>query len=262
MTAARRGWRLFPREAAVEAWVDHARPTALATLDDPRHARWWRSGGTWFAGVNVLPNDARGRLAGGPPLAGAAVEAITRALGAPPDWDPGQVSVCRPGYPVQEGESDAAFRFRRDRDAAHVDGLVPEGPARRRVLAEPHAFLLGLPLTDCSGGASPFVVWDGSHIVMARALSQALGPDPALWPGRDVTAAYQAARRACFETCERVEIAASPGEAVLVHRLALHGMARWRDGAKAPPEGRAIAYFRPLLADPSAWPDLSRLALP
>jgi hypothetical protein len=40
-------------------------------------------------------------------------------------------------------------------------------------------------------------------------------------------------------------VPAQPGEAVLVHRLALHGVAPWQKGATAPPEGRMIAYFRP-----------------
>jgi hypothetical protein len=31
----------------------------------------------------------------------------------------------------------------------------------------------------------------------------------------------------------------------VLHRLALHGIAPWGPGAEAPPEGRAVAYFRP-----------------
>ena len=48
-----------------------------------------------------------------------------------------------------------------------------------------------------------------------------------------------------FETCRRVTVPAQPGEAYLVHRLALHGVAPWEDGAEAPEEGRMIVYFRP-----------------
>jgi hypothetical protein len=32
---------------------------------------------------------------------------------------------------------------------------------------------------------------------------------------------------------------------MLIHRLALHGVAPWAEGAEAGPEGRMIAYFRP-----------------
>ncbi len=69
----------------------------------------------------------------------------------------------------------------------------------------------------------------------------------------DVTEAYHAARREVFETCARVVVHARPGEAYLIHRLALHGVAPWRAGAKAPPEGRMIAYFRPEIGSPADW---------
>ncbi|WP_235438991.1 hypothetical protein [Candidatus Rhodobacter oscarellae] len=168
------------------------------------------------------------------------------------EWDRAQISVTYPGYPKPgEGESDAGFRFRRDRDAAHVDGLLPVGAARRRMLHEPHAFVLGLPLTETGAGASPLVVWCGSHERMRDALGAALQEHPAArWSEIDLTDVYQDARRACFERCERVELHARPGEAYIVHRLALHGVAPWQEGAAAPPEGRMIAYFRPELSAP------------
>ena len=62
-----------------------------------------------------------------------------------------------------------------------------------------------------------------------------------------MTRAYQAARRAVFETCRRVELPAQPGEAILLHRHALHGIAPWRKGAKPIHQGRAIIYFRPMM---------------
>jgi hypothetical protein len=61
----------------------------------------------------------------------------------------------------------------------------------------------------------------------------------------DITEAYQAARKHCFENCERITLPARPGEAILMHRHCLHGVAPWADSAVAPPEGRMIAYFRP-----------------
>ncbi len=67
------------------------------------------------------------------------------------------------------------------------------------------------------------------------------------WADIDLTIAYQAARREVFERCPRVTVAAQPGEAYLIHRHALHGIAPWQEAAKAPPEGRMIAYFRPEL---------------
>ena len=166
-----------------------------------------------------------------------------------------QVSSVFPGYPQPSpNESDAAFAYRRDRDAAHVDGLLPIGPARRRMVREPHAYILGLPLTDCDAGASALVVWEGSHRIMAAAFAAALGDwDEAARPEIDITEAYHAARRTAFERCARVALHARPGEAVLLHRLALHGISPWVDGARAPAEGRIIAYFRPELPDIGTW---------
>ena len=234
-----KGFQVFACDPAIRAWADHAHPVAIAAIKDPANAHWLRCGGTWFAGVDCLPNDPEGRLKGGPPLAGKALEGL-------PDLPlhKAQVSAIYPGYPrPKEGESAAAASYRMTRDAAHVDGLLPVGPKRRRMIREPHAYILGLPLTHVPPNASPLVVWEGSHRIMQAAFRESLGSRPvADWPDIDLTGAYHAARRQCFDTCKRVELPARPGEAVLLHRLALHGMAPWRadDGS-----ARLVAYFRP-----------------
>lgn len=258
------GWRRFPFDPAVADWVAAVWPHALAAMNARENAHWWRCGGTWFAGVNLLDNDAEGRVAGGPPLRGAPAACIRHATGGRLALDAGQISVCRPGYPRRRAsDSDATFRFRRDRDAAHVDGLIPVGLNRRRMLREPHGFLLALPLTDTAPGASPLALWEASHRLMASALGAELARHPVeTWPDVDLTDAYHAARRRCFETCRRITLHVRPGEAYLVHRLALHGISPWQEGAQAPPEGRAIVYFRPELANPADWPDLRALPLP
>ena len=158
-----------------------------------------------------------------------------------------------PGYPKPyDEESETAFGYRLRRDAAHVDGLLPVGDARRRHLMERHAYILGLPLTDCGDDASPVTIWEGSHHVMRKAFERALGgTSQEEWDRLDLTDIYQAARRDVFETCTRVTVPARPGEAYLVHRLALHGVAPWQAGAAAPEAGRMIVYFRP------EWPMLS-----
>ena len=207
----------------------------------------WRCGGTWFPGVNILPNDASGALAGGPPLGGAAVEFVRERLGPSGfAWDAGQLSICAPGYPRPgAGESAAAARFRRDRDAAHVDGLLREPPSTARRLGETHGFVLGLPLWGvAAAGASPMVVWEGSHEVMRAAFRAAFaGVAPERWGGVDLAEIYQQARRRCFETLRRVEVTAPVGGAYVIHRLALHGVAPWTAADGAPQ--RAVAYFRP-----------------
>jgi len=247
---AEKGWALFPPEPAIADWARAARDAALARMSDPaRIEAGLECEGTWFVGLDCLPNDAAGTVAG-VPLTGTAPRAA-RALAGPLPLHEGQVSVVWPGYPrPRRGEGNAAFRYRQRRDAAHVDGLLPVGPDRRRMLRERHAWLMGLPLTETSPGASPLVVWEGSHHLMRRAFAAALeGIDPSDWAHADLTEAYHAARRAAFETCRRVPLVAPPGAAMLVHRMTLHGVAPWEDGATAPPEGRMVAYFRPEFPD-------------
>lgn len=171
------------------------------------------------------------------------------------EWDRAQISICYPGYPKpMEGESDANFAFRRDRDAAHVDGLRHEGPERRRFLDERHGFVLGIPLVEASEDASPLVIWEGSHHIVRETLSEVFsGIEPQAWSTVDVTEAYHVARRTIFDTCKRVPVPAKPGESYVLHRLSLHGIAPWADNATAGPDGRMIAYFRPVAGKGSDW---------
>ncbi|WP_306152303.1 hypothetical protein [Roseovarius sp. MMSF_3281] len=245
-----KGWAHFPAEDNLRHWAQEARQVALERIQDPQEqAKWLQCEGTWFVGVDTLPNDELGAVGQAGPLPGAAFSAARRLYGDLP-LHPGQVSVTYPDYPKpRAGEAESAFRYRLKRDAAHVDGLLAVGKARQRMLRERHAYILGLPLTATDAGASPFVVWEGSHKIMQAMFDRHLAAYPESdWPDMDLTEVYQATRRHVFETCKRVEITAQPGEAYLVHRFALHGVAPWRDGATAPPEGRMIAYFRPEFA--------------
>lgn len=202
-----------------------------------------RCGGTWAVGLDLLPNDRDGAVAG--------CAFPWGALGlAPEPLHRGQVSVIHPGYPRPDpSESPAANAFRRNRDSAHLDGLLPIGPDKRRMIKEPHGWILGLPL----GGetASPLVVWEGSHLIIQAALRAALAPHPsAVWGEVDVTDAYQAARAEVFRACPRLELPVTAGEATLLHRLTIHGVAPWMGDATTP---RMITYFRPLLASVADW---------
>ena len=250
------GWAVFAADAAMTEWAAACAPVARRMLDDPALAQWYRCDGTWFAGVNALENDARGAVPGQvPPLSGAAVRFAREALGAGDvAWDRAQVSVVFPGYPRHGAEdTEGSYRYRRNRYAAHVDGLERSMPDRRRTLSETHSFLLGIPLGEASEDEGAFVIWRGSHEIMRAGFTEALaGHDPADWFGVDVTDAYVAARKRCFETCEPVRIAPGPGAAYVMHPLALHGVAPWESAASAP---RMVAYFRPdaFGGDPVKW---------
>ena len=117
------------------------------------------------------------------------------------------------------------------------------------MIREPHAWILGLPLTNIR--AAPLVVWEGSHRIMAEALQRALRPHaPETWADIDVTDAYQTARAQVFKTCPRVELPVGVGEATLLHRLTIHGVAP-RQGTER--GDRIIAYFRPVLTSVAEW---------
>ncbi len=243
-----KGWCQFDHDPLINAWIDAALAPARASRHDPQQAKWLRYQGTWFAGVNALPNDPAGAVAGSGLLQGRVIDFIASELELENfAWDLAQISVCYPGYPQPTaGESPAKTRYRRERDAAHVDGLLPEGEERRRHLREHHGFILGLPMVEFDSAASPFVVWEGSHEIMRDIFAARFAGIPTeQWGEQDVTEIYHAAREQVFANCKRVEIYAKPGEAFLVHRLALHGMAPWRNGAQAGPDGRMICYFRP-----------------
>ncbi len=235
------GFCVFAHQEETAAWANAAHDAALHIARDPAiRAANLRHGNTWFVGVDALPNDPDGSIAG-VPLAGRWGSQI-----APPaTWHPAQLSIVYPGYPqLDPAETDANHRYRITRKAAHVDGLLPVGSARRRYLREAHAFILGLPLTRSD--ASPLMVWPGSHRIMGAAFRQAVGRNAPC--EIDLTDAYHAARRAVFDQITPVAVCARPGQAVLLHRHLLHGVEVWHQGALAPAEGRMIAYFRPVFS--------------
>ena len=113
---------------------------------------------------------------------------------------------------------------------------------------------LGLPLNEAAPEAAPHGDLGRQPRDHAGCNGRGASTYPAEeWNRVDVTDIYQAARREVFETCERVTVHAQPGEAYLVHRLSLHGVAPW-----AGPEvgDRRIAYFRPAVETVQAWLEL------
>lgn len=238
------GWRRV-KSGAIAAWAAAAGRVARGIVTESRDR--WRCGGTWFVGLDALPNAADGGMGD--------VELPWKDIGLPRvPLHPAQLSVTRVGYPRRdEGESEKAFSFRLLRDAAHLDGLLPVGPQKRRMVQEPHGWILGLPLNRADAGASPLVVWEGSHLVMGAALRAAFAGRSDDLENVDITEAYQAARKQALETCPRVELPGQPGEAVILHRHLIHGVAPWAEGASADAPGRMVAYFRPLLPSVADW---------
>lgn len=238
------GWRKISISKRIAAWSDAAHPVAVKVLQET--AEPLRCGGTWAVGLDLLPNEADGSIGGVPlpwDVLGLAPQPLHRA----------QLSTVHPGYPQPSpDETEAGYGFRLRRDSAHLDGLLAIGPEKRRMVKEPHAWILGLPLT--SSAASPLVVWEGSHLVMQAALARVFaGHAPDTWGDVDITEAYQTARAEVFRSCKRLELPGVPGEAVVLHRHLIHGVSPWAEGAKAPPEGRIVAYFRPLMPSVAAW---------
>ena len=238
------GFVVFEPTEQVTRWATSAHLAACDVSNDPdQRVKWLRHGGTWFVGVDALPNLADGSIEG-VDLSGPWDDIVKR----PKTWHRAQVSVVFEGYPKKDPhDSEAVHRFRIDRCGAHVDGLHLE--AGRRIVREPHAFILGLPLNQSN--ACPLVVWRGSHLIMRAALAGEIGfGDPR---GVDVTNAYTLARRAVFDTCEAVKVPLIVGQSVLLDRFAVHGVAPWMRGMTSPPQGRMVAYFRPEFDDPNDW---------
>lgn len=237
------GFARFPATEAMGDWVTHAERATDEALNAAEHQAQYQCEGTWFVGLDVLPNDAVGRVLGSEPLSGDALAFAETFVGGPLPLHQGQVSVTFPGYPKpRAGETDAAFGYRLKRDAAHVDGVLGEGQPKRRYVREPHAYILGIGLSDGDETSAPLVIWRGSHNVMRRAFGEVFqSVDPDAMADLDVTEAYVAARKACFDTCERVLLPLKRGESVVLHPMALHGVAPWRQGAGH----RSVAYFRP-----------------
>lgn len=239
-----RGWRRIAG-AGIAAWAAATGPVARRAVEDSGVP--WRCGGTWFVGLDALPNGPDGAVGGvGFPWKDIGLQAVP--------LHPGQLSVTRAGYPRQgEEESESAFRFRQLRDAAHLDGLLPVGPEKRRMVKEPHGWILGLPLNAAEAGAAPLVVWEGSHLVMGAALREAFAGCTGPLEDHDITEAYQSARKQVFAECRRVELPGEVGEAVLLHRHLIHGVAPWVEGARAEAPGRMVCYFRPVLGSVAEW---------
>jgi hypothetical protein len=233
----------MPWHPDIHAWAMAARRIGIKVARQPQMKQTWlQCQGTWFVGVDALPTDPTGAIDHH-----ALPTVLKDTVGHRSDLHPAQLSITYPGYPrPRAGESDAAFRYRRNRDAAHMDGLLAEGLPKRRYLRERHDWILGLPLTEATPTASPLVVWEASHHILQSAMVNALQDVPETdWADTDITDVYTEARKTVFSNCKRVPLFTRPGEAVLLNPFLLHGVAPWTTNAQASKHGRMVAYFRP-----------------
>lgn len=249
----RDGWVTFPYCETRAKWCSVAHHIALGVqADQDMIKQWLQCQGTWFVGVEALATTQTGQIKQ-TPLDDALLQFIAKFQLAP--MPPAQLSIMYQGYPKpRDGDSAAAAMYRRDRDAAHVDGLHAIGTPKRRFLKEAHAFVLGIPLNDADALASPMVIWEGSHHIMRAAFHAHLSNISIKdWSTTDLTETYLAARKTVFETCERKVVHVPVGAAYAIHPLMLHGVAPWQEGAQAPKAGRMIAYFRPEFENWAHW---------
>lgn len=232
------GYTVYDHDPHVAAWSKAAADVARTIAAQPqmRGPDNLRHGQTWFVGVDALPNGSDGSIAG-VPLRGPWQSVV-------PDvpLHPAQLSIIYEGYPKQDAsESDANHRYRVNRCAAHVDGLLPVGPDRRRFACEYHAYILAIPLGECA--AAPTVVWPTSQHIMQAALREAIGDKPS--DQVDITEAYQQARAHVFEVCTPVPLMLRQGQSALLHPFLLHGTQSWGAQKDVSGQGRMVAFFRP-----------------
>ncbi len=244
MSLVRDGARIFAPTKDSLRWADAAASYADTILSDPRTLAQQdlRHGKTWMVGLDAIPNLADGSL-NGVPLKGPWKNHVPAQL----PLHRAQLSVVFPGYPQQDNTQSAAnHRFRVNRSAAHMDGLIPEGPNNQRYARELHAYILGIALN--TNPDSPTVYWPGSHLILHKAIQEACRNKPL--QETNLTETYHTARKLIFDTCDCVPVPTIKGGSVLLHRFTLHGTAKWTSNNKA---HRAIAFFRPEVADPATW---------
>lgn len=254
---ASQGWHRLPASKALKAWAEHHLLPAQQCLHDPKQQSWWCYSNTWFAGVNVLPNNGKGAVDGCPPLPEALLtELLAYCDASQGDMDKGQISALLPGYPQWDPQqSAAANQFRQQHFAAHLDGLVPIGTQRRRHLTEQHSFILGIGLTDHPEEAAPLMLWPGSQQRIQAWLRSRLANLPSeRWAEVDLTDEYQQLRQQILMDTQPMPLPLSKGQGYLLHRHLLHGMGHWPHDIPDPQQqGRIIAYFRPCWHAPSLW---------
>ena len=244
------GWIRFGADPQVLGWLNASEAAARRSVTDPAFRQWHRCGGTWFAGVNALANDAAGAVAGGPPLGGEAVR-FAAALSA------GRSTGTGP-------RSRSAIRVIRSRARAKATTPSPTAASATPPMSTAAAGRAGAPPLPArtspfhpraagrSGGSGglPFRPLEGSHRMVRETLAGTFGDrPPASWRDIDLT---NCITRSGGASSRSAGASSSPPAAARPFcappRPARHRA--WREGAAA--GERMVIYFRPESGDPAA----------
>ena len=136
MLFGKTGYIEFGYDEQIAKWAECAKKKSSRILADPAHLqKWLQCEGTWFVGVDVLPNNSSGDFTN------AKLPNVFKSFMAKINLKPyhkAQLSVIFPGYPKPRiGDSEAAFEYRRKRDAAHVDGFYQLVKKKDDILSSP-----------------------------------------------------------------------------------------------------------------------------
>ncbi len=243
-----KGWASFPFDPNLYDWAIKVHTLVTKKINSTEGQRKkLRCGDTWFPGVNFLENDSFGNIDGAlfPEKLLKFIKHHEPNFGG--IFDKGQISICYTGYPRRmNSESKSSFDFRRNRYAAHIDGILPVGKTRRRFIKEYHSFILGIPINQAGKEASPCVIWEGSHEIIKNELRKYKRLRKiSNWGNEDITEFYNDLRKKIFSSCEVKEIWVPMGHAYIINRLSLHGIMPWNQKPKGDENSRMIAYFRP-----------------
>ena len=228
----------------------------------------FRSGSTWFAGINFLDNEIGGDV-DGISFSSALWSQISGKFGVGIKyWDTAQVSICWKGYPRKDrSESEKAFKYRLKKYSSHVDGLIPIGSSRKRFAKEFHAFILGIPIINNRVDSAPLMVWEGSHKIFRNMFRKVYaGLSETEISNLDVTEIYQKYRRKVFSTCPVRKVFSHNNQPYILDRHLLHGIESWsvpigdpllphldKLFCTNPMSGRIVVYFRPAYKNPLDW---------
>ena len=112
MLFGEKGYREFGYDEQVAKWAEFAKKKGNRILADPAQLqKWLQCEGTWFVGVDVLPNDSRGDFIN--TQFPNVFKSFMSKINLKP-YHKAQLSVIFPGYPKPRiGDSEAAFEYRR-----------------------------------------------------------------------------------------------------------------------------------------------------